>query len=226
MRNLSLLTLGQVSLFAFLNQINVLPQLQFTQKLQLSCSMVTSLHRPRYITLHDSLIPNQHFSPTGKPERPAPPYCTIDQTSRPVPTPTYPPAGGQYPPQPPVGQYPPRTDMYDRQRTICVAAPAQQQPAGEYMSGSLTGQCGKFETWLASKTGMRSCLVTMIMCGVLMIVSWLIGIRTISIFFVILGLGSMCFLIWATYLRRQTLQRQIQQGQGNFYRVEIRQVPA
>ncbi|KAL5251033.1 hypothetical protein ACHWQZ_G016676 [Mnemiopsis leidyi] len=187
----------------------------------------------------ESLTSNSRAA--GKPERPAPPYCTIDQTSRPVPTPTYPPAGGQYPqpaggqypqpaggqypPQLPVGQNPPQTDMYDGQRTICVAGQGPP-PVVHPASGTMTGQCGKFEIWLSSKTGVRSCLVTMIMCGVLMIVSWLIGIGTISIFFVILGLGSMGFLIWATYLRRQFLQRQLQHGPGHFYRVEIRQVPA
>ena len=186
---------------------------------------------------------------TGKPERPAPPYCAVEQISRPVPTPSYPapvqypaqyPSTSQYPPAPggqyplQVNQYPvtgqppyaARTDQYDGQRTISMVGPVPphqhpQQP------NIVTGQCHKLEIWLASKTGMRSCLVTMIMCAVLTIVSWVIGVGQISVFLIIAGMVALGLLIWSFSLRKQIAKRVVQNERNiNFDRVEIRRVPA
>lgn len=208
------------------------------------------VHPPTY---EDSIKPApRRASAAGKPERPAPPYCAVEQISRPVPTSSYPapvqypatsgqypPPGGQFPP--PGGQYPPpggqypgtgqppyvaRTDQYDRRRTISMVGtvPPHQQP---HQPNIVTGQCHKLEIWLASKTGMRSCLVTMIMCAILTIVAWIIGVGQISVFFVIAGMVSLGLLIWSFSLRKQIAKRVMQNERNiNFDRVEIRRVPA
>ena len=104
-------------------------------------------------------------------------------------------------------------------------APAQR-PGNQ--PNIVTGQCHKLEMWLASKTGMRSCLVTMMMCVVLTIVCWVIGFGAgIAGFFVIVGLVALGLLIWSVSLRKQIAKRAMQnERDGNFYRVEVRQVPA
>lgn len=162
---------------------------------------------PSYEESNQSIQP----APKGKPERPAPPYCLVEATSRPCPE-----AGDQ---------------QFDRTRSIALAQqqppPAQQQqpiPHNNYQPDIVAGHCAKFEDALAGKTGLRICIVGFVMAIILVVISAILGSAFLAVLFIISGIVFLVLVGWSVSLGRRRRKMLVErERRETLNRVQIRE---